>query len=358
MSKVKIGVIGTGTIAEHGHLPNYQQNTDVELVAFADTNVVRAEQMAAKYHVSKVYSDAEEMLKNEKLDAVSICTSNDAHIALAKLAIGYGVDVLVEKPIGTSYQEAQELVERSEQQNRICMVGMTHRFRNESQALKQIVEANRLGEIYYAKVKILRRRGTPTGWFSDFSRSGGGPLMDIGVHALDLAWWILGQPEAEKISGFLKKGIGSYNTKLLGRWESSNPYNRKNEVFDVEDFAAALIRFKSGLVMNLEVSWAMNGAQDDAIGIDVYGTEGGVSLDPLCYYSEVEQFFTEAKLDVSKNNPMKDEINHFVSCVQKRTTPLIPAEQGAEVLRMLEGITESSKQNQEILLDSFYQKVK
>lgn len=357
MGKVKVGIIGAGTIAEYGHLPFYQQNEDVEIAAIADTNLERAQKMAAQFNVANVYSDAEEMLKNKDIDAVSICTSNNAHIPLAKLAISYDIDVLVEKPIGTSYKDSLELVRLSEKNNRICMVGMTHRFRNDSRALKELIEAENLGEIYYAKVKILRRRGTPTGWFTDFSKSGGGPLMDIGVHALDLAWWILGKPEPERISGFLKKGIGSFNTKMTSRWQSSNNYNGNNEVFDVEDFAAAFIRFKSGMVMNLEVSWALNGAQDDAIGVDIYGTNGGVSLEPLCYYSEVNQFFTESKLDIVKNDQMKEEINHFINCVKNRTKPLIPAEEGAEVLRMLEGITESSKLNKEILLESYCQKM-
>ncbi|UOK56137.1 Gfo/Idh/MocA family oxidoreductase [Bacillus sp. OVS6] len=351
-----MGIIGAGTIAEYGHLPFYQQNEDVVITAIVDMNLERAQKMAVKFNVPNVYSDTEEMLKNSDIDAVSICTSNNALIPLAKLAISYGVDLLVEKPIGTSYKDSLELVRLVETNNRICMVGMTHRFRNDSQALKEFVEADSLGEIYYAKVKILSRRGTPTGWFTDLSKSGGGPLMDIGVHALDLAWWILGKPEPERVSGYLKNGIGSFNTKMTSRWQSSNNYNDKNEVFDVEDFAAAFIRFKSGMVMNLEVSWALNGAKDDAISVDIYGTKGGLSLEPLRFYTEINQFFTESKLDIVKNDQMKKEINHFVHCVQNRTRPLIPAEEGAEVLIMLEGIAESSRLNKEILLESLYQK--
>ncbi|NYE09007.1 putative dehydrogenase [Bacillus niacini] len=356
MGKVKVGIIGAGTIAEYGHLPYYQENEDVEITAIVDMNLERAHKMAVKFNVANIYSDAEEMFKSSDIDAVSICTSNHAHIPLAKLAIRNGVDVLVEKPIGTSYQDSLELVRLAETHNRICMVGMTHRFRNDSQALKEFVEANSLGEIYYTKVKILSRRGTPTGWFTDHSKSGGGPLMDIGVHALDLAWWILGKPEPERISGFLKNGIGSFATKMTSRWQSSSNYNDNNEVFDVEDFAAAFIRFKSGMVMNLEVSWALNGAKDDAICVDIYGTKGGLSLEPLRFYTEINQFFTESKLDIIKNDQMKEEINHFVHCVHNRTKPLIPADEGAEVLRMLEAIAESSRINKEVLLETFYQK--
>jgi predicted dehydrogenase len=357
MGKIKVGIIGAGTIAEYGHIPYYQQNEDVEIAAIVDMNLERAQKMAGKFNVTNVFSNTEEMLKNSDIDAVSICTSNHAHIPLAKLAISSGVDVLVEKPIGTSYKDSLELVRLAEKYNRICMVGMTQRFRNDTRALKEFVDADSLGEIYYTKVKILSRRGTPTGWFTDHSKSGGGPLMDIGVHALDLAWWILGNPEPERISGFLKNGIGSFNTKMTSRWQSSNTYNNKNEVFDVEDFAAAFIRFKTGMVMNLEVSWSLNGAKDDAIGVDIYGTKGGLSLEPLRYYTEINQFFTESKLDIVKNDQMKEEINHFIRCVQNRTRPLIPAEEGAEVLRMLEGIAESSRLNKEILLESFYQKM-
>ncbi|GGH87168.1 putative dehydrogenase [Pullulanibacillus pueri] len=351
MSKLKVGVIGVGSIAELGHFPFYQKNPDVELVALADLDHERAEAMAKKFNIAKVYSHYEDMLQEEQLDAVSVCTPNGAHIQPAIAAVKQGVDVLVEKPLGTSFEECNQLLDAVNQEGRIAMVGMTHRYRNEAKALKTFVENGDLGDIYYAKARILRRRGTPTGWFTDFSKSGGGPLMDIGVHALDLVWWLLGKPVAETVSGHLVTGIGRYETAMQSRWTSAVPYNQKNEVFDVEDFASAFIRFQNGLAVNLEASWATNGAQDEGIKIDIFGSKGGVSIEPLKYYTEQNNIFVESDIAIDKNNPYETEINHFVSSVLERKTPISPVTDGAKVVQILEAIQKSSELKKEVSLN-------
>lgn len=345
---IRVGVIGVGSIAQIAHIPNYIKNEQVVLAALADFNQQRVQSVANKFGVAATYTDVEQMLANEKLDAVSICTPNTSHVPLALKAIQYGVDVLLEKPLSTSYQEAMKLVAEAEKANRICMIGMPHRFRNQARALKHLVDSGALGNIYYVKAKILRRRGTPTGWFTDSSKSGGGSLMDIGVHALDLAWWITGMQKPSRISGQLVRGIGRYDTLMTDRWKSADASNQDNSIFDVEDFSTAYIRFENGMVLSLEVSWALNGPQDDAVKVDAYGTKGGISLDPLCYYGEQNQVFIEAKLDVTSNNFYEDEINHFIDCVLHRSTPLIPASQGADVVRMLSGIRLSSELHREV----------
>ncbi|MFT4416479.1 Gfo/Idh/MocA family protein [Fredinandcohnia humi] len=348
MGKIRVGVIGAGTIAEIGHLPYYQQHPDVELVSVVDMNLERARSIANKFGASSAYQTAEEMFENEDIDAVSICTSNVSHIPLAQLAITNGVDVLIEKPIGISYADAQALAKKVAKNNRICMVGMTHRFRNEAIAAKRFIDNGDVGDVYYVKAKILRRRGTPTGWFTDKSIAGGGPLMDIGVHVLDLAWWLVGKPNPETVTGHLVKGIGKYNTEMFSTWNSSQPENRENQIFDVEDFGTALIRFDNGIVLHLEVSWAINGAQDEGLKVEVFGTKGGISLEPLVYYTEMNNIFLESKLAIEKNNPMESEMNHFIESVQTRNQPLIDANDGAKIIGMLEGIYLSSDFKKEI----------
>lgn len=348
MKKLRIGVVGAGKIAETGHLPFYQKHPDVELAAIADRNTDRAKAAASMFGVKQIYQDMGEMLKNERLDAVSICTPNASHIPLALSAIEAGVDVLIEKPIGTCSRDARKLVEKAAEQNRICMVGMTHRFRNDVRAIKRFIDTGEVGQPYYAKAKILRRRGTPTGWFTDLEKSGGGPLMDIGVHALDLAWWLMGKPNPISASGHLVKGIGKFQTDMLSRWQSVELENTNNDTFDVEDFAAAFIRFENGAVINLEVSWAINGHQDDGIQIDIFGTTGGVSLDPPAFFSERNQLFLESRIDLEPNNAMEEEINHFIESVQTRKPPLITGEDGYKVLEILNGIAQSSEQGKEL----------
>ncbi len=349
MGRTKIAVIGAGSIAQIGHLPYYRDHPDVDLVAVVDVNLERAQQVAAKFGAPNAYADAKEMFQREKPDAVSICTTNSTHVPLAMLAIEQGADVLVEKPLAIESSEAWRLVEAARASDRICMVGMTHRYRNEADAVKRYVDAGELGDIYYAKAKILRRRGTPTGWFTDKSKSGGGPLMDIGVHVLDLAWWLLGQPTAKRISGQLVQGVGRYDT-VASRWKSADEQNQDNSVFDVEDFASAYIRFENNLVLQLEVSWAVNGPQDDALKVDLFGTKAGISIDPLTFYSERNQIMLESNMTTVKNDPYKDEINHFVDCIARHVQPLSPVEQGARVVEMLQGIVRSSELQREIEL--------
>lgn len=350
MNKIRVGVIGAGSIAQSGHLPFYAKNKNVELAAIADLNLDRAVSMARKFDARKVYHDAEEMLQKEKLHAVSICTANNSHVPLALMAIRNGTDVLVEKPLGVNYDEAAHLVEESEEAGRICMVGMTHRFRNDARVMKRFIEAGDLGNIYYVKTRILRSRGTPMGWFTNKAIAGGGPLMDIGVHALDLAWWLVGQPEIATVSGQMVQGIGNYRTEMLGRWHAADSETQNQVVFDVEDFASAYLRFNNGIVLHLEVSWAINGPQDESLKVEVYGTKGGMTLVPLRFFSEKNQIFGESGMLIKNNDPMEEEINHFISAVMNRTQPLITARQGAEVIKMLDSIKLSSSKQAEIHL--------
>jgi predicted dehydrogenase len=348
MKKLQIGVIGAGSIAQMGHLPFYQNHPDVELKALVDINLKRAKGVAAQFNVSNVYSTVEDMFQNEKLDGVSICTINSTHVPIAKLAIQNGVNVLIEKPLGMNYQEVLELQQEVAKSGLTSMIGMTHRFRNDAQALKRFVEAGDLGEIYYAKAKILQRRNTPTGWFTDKSKSGGGPLMDIGVHVLDLAWWLSGQPTIDTVSGHLVQGIGTYETLMQNRWESAEKILPTDLVFNVEDFASGYLRFDNGMVLVLEASWALNGMKDEGIKIELFGTKGGVSLHPLCYYSEKNQILTETKLDIVPNNPQEAEIHHFIESIKRKEESMVPISQGVKVIEMLEAIAISSELKKEI----------
>lgn len=343
MKKVRIGVIGVGTIADSAHLPEYARHPQVELTAIGDTNLERAKYIGEKYNIPNVYESGEDLIKSGTVDAISICTYNVSHVPLAKLAVENGIDVLVEKPLGISYAETKELADLISKHDRIGMVGMTHRFRNDARVIKRFVDNGDLGEIYHVRAQILRRRGTPTGWFVDNSCSGGGPLMDIGVHVLDLAWWLAGQPEAELVVGKLATGLGNYQTELIGRWQSSSPHNQDLEIFDVEDFASAFISFANGMSLSLEVSWALNGPQDDALKVDLFGTEAGISLDPLRFYLERHNILLESQLAFDQNNWFADEIDHFITSVQNRTEPIPTIEQGARVVQMLEAIMQSSK---------------
>jgi len=350
MEKLKVAIIGAGSIAEMGHLPYYQKHPQVELVTVVDKNLKRAQYMQEKYSIPKIYSSFEEMVDDIKVDAVSICTPNVDHFPVAWEALNRGIHILVEKPLTNTYEEALKLQKIALEKKCIAMVGMTHRFRSDVKALRKYVETGKLCDIYYAKAKILRRRGTPRGWFTDKGRSRGGALMDIGVHALDLAWWLAGRPLPLSVTGHLVKGIGPYSTNFTHVWRSAIDKDENLGKFDVEDFATAFIRFENDLVIHLEVSWAINGPEDEGLKVELYGTEGGLTLEPLAFYCEKDNMFNEIKLIVNKNNPFEEEINHFVDSILKGTVPNSSIEEGAEIVKMLEAIVKSSELKKEIKL--------
>ncbi|MFF2157994.1 Gfo/Idh/MocA family protein [Paenibacillus chitinolyticus] len=346
---IRVGVIGTGSIAHMFHLKHYKDHPDVELAAVADIDKDRADKTAAQYGTAS-YASAEEMLNAERLDAVSVCTFNDSHVALSLLALERGLDVLVEKPMAMNRDEAARLRDKAAGSDRLVMVGMSHRYRADAQALQGMVASGGLGSIYYAKTKILRQRGVPEGWFTDSRYSGGGPLMDIGVHVLDLAWWMMGCPQPESVTGKLFRKIAPYATKGIAAYTAHSDINKSEGVYDVEDLGTAFITFTNGAVLTVEASWAVNGSQDDAVKVELYGTRGGGSLEPLSVFTEVNGFPVEHKLSVPSVDYYKAEIAHFIDCVKTRRQPLSDAAQGCEVVGMLEAIRVSSDSGELIRL--------
>ena len=358
MDKIRVGIVGVGSIAQSAHLPHYAGQNDVEVAAFADPETERVEKAAAafaqKHGVAQppVYATMEEMIaaKRERIDAVSICTPNAQHVPLAREALAAGWHTLLEKPMGTETADVEALTKQAEDCGRILMIGMTHRYREDVEVVKRYIDAGELGDIYFAKTRILRRRGTPKGWFTDRAVAGGGPLMDIGVHALDLTWWLTGAQAPATVSGFLHRGIGQDHLDFIRTWEARSAGNEQNEIYTTEDFAAAFIRFKSGMVIEMEVSWALNGPEDDALKVEIFGAKGGVSLDPLRIYGTAHRVLTTTEPAAGMGSPHEREIGHFLDCIRSGRQPLSTAEQGLQVVRMLSAISESSLCGREVAL--------
>ena len=348
MQKVKVILVGAGSIAESTHLLYLNNHPGVTVAAIVDINVKQAEDVALRNKIARFYGSLDEAIEQVNADAVVICTPNQSHMPLATAAAENGLHVFVEKPIGTDLGSVEAYLQLAKEKQIITMAGMTHRFRRDATILKEYAAAKTFGDIYYAKAKLYRQRGTPKGWFTNKELAGGGAMMDIGVHVLDLAWWLLGCPNVQTITGKTVAGLGSYGTKYTVSWESNNKQLNAGNLFDVEDFGAAWIRFEGGQVLSLEVAWAMNGEQDEGIEIEILGDKGGAKLSPLVVYTEENQMLTEKRPIFTENVPFEDEINHFVDCVRKREKPLADGEQAYEVLRMLLGIYESSNLNKEI----------
>ncbi|WP_349408602.1 Gfo/Idh/MocA family oxidoreductase [Pseudalkalibacillus sp. SCS-8] len=347
MEPIRVAVIGAGAIAQVGHLPYYQQHPDVVISCIVDPNEARALEMARLFEVEKTYDSVSTMLASEKIDAASICTPNVTHLSIARMLLEKDVHILVEKPLGIGLKEAEQVVKLAAERSRVCMVAMSLRFRNDVQLMKQLIEKGNLGDIYYAKARYMRRRGTPAGWFTDSSLSGGGAMMDIGVHILDLAWWLLGMPKPTTISGYKTRGLGNYQTQMTREgWTSA--VKDKRVVHDVEDFGSAFIRFDNRCALSLETAWAMQGKEEEGFKLDIYGTKGGLSVHPLCFYHEMDDLLMESYPKFEMNDPLNDQIDHFIQSIKSGENPLSDGTQGLNVLRMLDWIDQSNQSGKEI----------
>lgn len=349
MSKLRIGVIGAGGIAQHGHLPHYARHPEVELVAVSDVNGDRAKEVAARFGASQSFDSPEAMLAEAKLDAVSICTWTAGHAPLAIAALQKGMDVLVEKPMTSNTADAEAMVQAARENNRILMVGMCHRFRTETDLIRRVTVAGDLGDIYYGKAIVVSRRGAPGGWFINKELAGGGAVLDNGVHALDLAWYLMGLPEPISVSGQTFQGVAPYRTQFLTGYSAADRQNE--EPFTVEDGGVALIRFAGGKALMLEAFWAINGQPEEGFNIKVHGTRGGAQLSPLQISHERHNILFDETPQV---NAMADrfavQMHHFIDCIRERRQPLVPGEQGLQVVRMLEAVYRSAESGREISL--------
>ncbi|MCI8623561.1 MAG: Gfo/Idh/MocA family oxidoreductase [Provencibacterium sp.] len=353
MSKLKIGVIGVGNIARE-HIQAYLKNPNTELYAFCDINEEQLRKMSEKYHITRCYTDKEEMLRAlPELDAVSVCTWNSAHAACAIAALEAGKHVLCEKPMAASAEEARQMAAAAEKNGKLLQIGFVRRYGNDCDIVKDFAANGSLGDIYYAKATYLRRNGNPGGWFGDKSRSAGGPLIDLGVHVIDLTRYLMGNPKPVSVYGAtfqklfnrpgLKDQVG-YRSVSAG----------EKDICDVEDLASAMIRYDNGAVLQVEAAFSLNIKKDEGI-IQLFGTKGGVKLDPeFELFTEINDYLADVRLArptaLSFDGLFSREIDHFVDCVQNGTPCRAPAEDGIEIMRILDAVYESARTGHEVLL--------
>ena len=352
MKKWKIAVIGVGGISEM-HIASYLRNPDVELYAFCDINEKRLHEMGEKYGISRLSTDKDEMLRAlPEIDAVSVCTWNSAHAPCAIAALNAGKHVLCEKPMATCAAEAQEMLDAAKKAGKLLMVGFVRRYERGSTLLRQLVSQDFFGELYYAKATYLRRNGNPGGWFGDKSRSAGGPLIDLGVHVIDLTRYLMGNPRPVSV-------YGATFQKLFNRPNIITPkaYNSTsagpNDICDVEDLASAMIRFDNGAVLQVEASFSLN-LKEDTGSVQLFGTKGGARLSPeLELYSEMNGVMTNVTPvcpPESFNLEFQEEINHFVHCFSTGEPCRSPAEDGVQIMRILDAVYESGRTGHEVIL--------
>jgi len=350
--KFKAAIIGCGGIANGKHMPTLARMAErVEIVAFCDIVIERAEKAKADYgtETSKVVEDYKELLNDPTIDVVHVCTPNDSHSEISVAFLNAGKHVMSEKPMAKTAEGARAMLAAAERTGKKLTVGYNNRFRPDSLALKTIVESGELGEIYFAKAHALRRRAVPTwGVFLDEEKQGGGPLIDIGTHALDLTLWMMNNYEPKVV-------LGTSYHKLSQRENAANawgPWDPKK--FTVEDSAFGMITMKNGATVVLESSWALNIRKAGEAKVTLCGTEGGADMwDGLWINAEKhgKQYVQEIELgaggvafyDGKEERDTDVEFRVWYDAIENDTTPVVTPKQALVVSELLEAIYESSK---------------
>lgn len=354
MEKLKVAVVGVGGISSF-HIDSYKKLDNVEVYAFCDIRPERLKYMGERYGVTRLYTDEEQMLKElPEIDIVSVCTWNSAHAPCAIMALNAGKHVLVEKPMATTVEEALAMQEAAKKNNKLLMIAFVRRYGRDCQVVRDFINGGSMGELYYAKATYLRRNGNPGGWFSNIAISGGGPLIDLGVHVIDLARYLLGNPKPVSVYGATFDKLGSRRNlrkKSSGEYEASGAGN--NDICNCEDMASAMIRFDNGTVLNVEVSFDLNAPS--ANGVQIFGTKAGVQVkDDVKFYSVANGYLTDIsiyeKTGLDVREAFENEIAHFVACAQGKAECVSPAEDGVELMKILTAVYRSAKSGHEEII--------
>jgi predicted dehydrogenase len=354
-SRIRLGVIGAGNIG-NVHIQEFSKYPELcEITAVTDAYLPLAESRAKQYNIPKVAATPEELIASPDVDAVIIGVPNRYHAPLAVLAMEAGKHVLLEKPMGLDAESARNIVRTQEKTGMTLMVAHQMRWEWLPMQVKQEVENGALGRIYTAKAGWYRRKGIPGWgtWFTRMEESGGGPLIDIGVHMLDLSLHLMGNPKPISVTGATYAEFGPVK-RGIGTWGKPN----WDGYFDVEDLATAFIRMEDGSSLTLEVSWAVHMDTDNTPFIHLMGTEGGAAV-----RGSKGKFLTERF-----NSPMETELvtpandagsrsrlsMHFLECVNEGKTPLTSVMSGFTNNLILAAIYESSRTGNEVKLDWSY----
>jgi predicted dehydrogenase len=351
VKKLKIGIVGCGGIANGKHLPSLKKLENIEMVAFCDIIEEKAKQAADQFGTegAKVYKDYKELLKDKSIDVVHVLTPNKSHSFITVDALEAGKHVMCEKPMAKTAAEAKKMVETAKRTGKKLTIGYQNRHRSDSDYLKKLCENGELGEIYFAKAHAIRRRAVPTwGVFLNEEEQGGGPLIDIGTHALDMTLWMMNNYKVKSVMGNVYHKLGS-KKDAANAWGSWNP-----DEFKVEDSAFGFITMENGATIVLESSWALNSLEIGEAQTTLCGTEGGADMkDGLRINGEKfsKLYTTKPELgaggvafyDGKAESEADREARLWIECIINDTEPVVKPEQAIVVTEILEAIYESAK---------------
>ena len=354
MKTYNVGIVGCGGISRWAHYPFYKNDKRVKVVAVCDIIKERAEGFVRDcYPEAAVYTDYRDLVAREDIDCVDICTPNYLHSEIAVAAFKAGKHVFCEKPDAIDARKAAAMRDAAAKAGKVLMVMRNNRFTDAAKYLKRFVEDGRAGEIYAGRCGWQRRRGIPGkgGWFTTKAQSGGGPLIDLGVHMIDLAVWLMGNPRPVAVSGqTFRKFAGADD--VSDSVHSSFGDSVKGGTFDVEDLAMGFIRFDNGAVLQIEFSWASNIARERRF-VELMGTKAGFEIEDAKM-----RIFTEERgelLDVVPPGEQKDDghqrnLKNFVDVLLDGAEPCYRPQQGVDMIAILEGFYKSAKLGREVRL--------
>ncbi len=332
MKEVKIGLIGSGEIAQNFHLPILHRLPNVKVVAIHDKNITKAKLIAEKYDIPYVCETLNEILAIDELDAVDICTSTDAHCDIALAAIAAKKNALIEKPIARNYEEAKMIEDALVGSKCKVMIGTNQRFRYDAKMLKNYVQMGEIGEVFYVQGSWLQqKRGSE--WRQQIEKSGGGVLVDLGISLIDSLLWITGFPEVEAVNASMFK----HKTKT------------------VEDVCIANVRFKNQSIATLEISWSLFSSRNN-FAFNVYGSQGAAKINPLRLLKSNGDIFepignaeTLSNITIHRKS-FDSEIKHFVNSILGFGPIISTVSEAVQTMRIIDAMYLSAQTNQEIKL--------
>jgi predicted dehydrogenase len=333
MDRVRTAVVGAGWVAQVIHLPLLKKMPEVMVTALCDRDKARVKIVGEKHGITSLYTDFNDMLAKENLDAVIVCTSTDAHRDVTLASLRAGKDVLVEKPIARTYAEAEAMAVAARECKRKLMVGMNHRFRPDTMILKSLIEGKELGKIFYVRTGWLRKRSFDSSWITQKEKSGGGVFIDQGIMLLDMALWLMGYPEVRRVS-------------------AAHYHHRTKHV---EDTSLVAMSLSNGASVAIEVSWSMSLEQDHTYCF-VHGSDGSASFNPLKIHKELHGNLVNlapAKMDATPalfKRSYENELRHFFGSVKGLHPVVSTGDEAVHRMKVVEAVYRAAKRGREVLI--------
>jgi len=342
---IGIGLVGVGGIGRY-HAKLWSEVPGAKLVGVYDVAPAACERARKDFNIPQVYATLDELVNDPAIDAVDVCTPNNFHKPGVLAALGAGKHCLCEKPLAADPADIEAMIAARDTSGKLLMTAQHMRFEQRTQSLKRIINAGRLGEIYYSRAWWLRRRAAPaTPGFLKKAQAGYGPGMDLGVHMLDLAMYLLDHPRPVSVAGFSTRKLAQ-RPDVANQWGKFEPAD-----FEVEEFAAGFIRFANDTVLSLEVSWLLNQSANEITGLWLHGTEGGAEWPELQLNTVQDGLLANVKITSELGGDgHRNEMTAFANAIRAGEPSPVPPEQSLVVARTLAALYESAAAGREIRL--------